>query len=173
MAQVTLKDGRVALIRQAVPDDAQAATDYVRTITSEKTYLLRDRVTWTIDEERKTIAAADGKDGVFIIAEISGRLCGMITFARGRWPKNAHVADLGITCLPDCRGVGLGTALMTMGIEWARSVGVKKLTLTVFATNDRAMALYLKMGFKEEARLKGQFNVDGKLVDAVHMALWL
>jgi hypothetical protein len=171
--QVRLKDGRPALIRQAVPDDAQAATDFVNVVTSEKKYLLRERATWTIEEERRTIAAADGKDSVFFVAEIGGRFGGMITLTRGRWPKNAHVAELAMSCLQDCRGVGLGTALLARGIEWARSVGVRKLTLEVFANNTRAMALYRKLGFTEEARLKEQFNVEGVLIDDVHMALWL
>lgn len=171
--QVRLKDGRLALIRQAVPDDAQAATNFVNIVTSEKKYLLRERATWTIDEERRTIAAADGKESVFFVAEIDGRLSGSINLARGRWPKNKHVAELAISCLPSCRGVGLGTALMTRGIEWARSVGVLKLTLQVFATNKRAIALYEKMGFEEEARLREHFRFDGKLFDNILMALWL
>jgi ribosomal protein S18 acetylase RimI-like enzyme len=171
--QVTLKDGRLATIRQAVPDDAQAATDFVNIVTGENKFLLRERVTWTIDEERQTLASADGQTRVFFVAVISGRLSGMHDITRGKWSKNAHVAELAISCLPDCRGVGLGTALLSKGIAWARSVAVRKLTLHALATNERAIGLYRKMGFVDEARLRGQYIIDGEPIDDLFMALWL
>jgi ribosomal protein S18 acetylase RimI-like enzyme len=173
ITRVPLKDGRTAIIRPAVPDDAGAITDYVNVIGAEGKYVLRERATWSIEEERRTLAAADGRQAAFFVAEISGHLSGLISLARGRWAKDAHQAGLAMSCLPDCREVGLGRALLVRGIAWARSAGVRKLTLEVFATNDRAIGLYRKMGFEEEARLRGQYLIDEKLVDEVLMALWL
>jgi ribosomal protein S18 acetylase RimI-like enzyme len=74
--------------------------------------------------------------------------------------------------LPAYRGMGVGTALTTRGIEWTRSVGARKLTLAVFSTNERAIGLYRKMGFQEEARLRDQFEIEGRPVDDVLRALW-
>lgn len=172
-SHIPLKDGRTATIRPAVPDDAESITEYVNLIGAEGRFVLRERATWSIDEERRTLAAADGRQSAFFVAEVSGRLSGLITLARGRWAKDAHVAEFGMSCLPECRGVGLGTALLVRGLQWARSVGVRKLTLEVFATNDRAIGLYRKMGFAEEARLKGQYLIDGEPVDEILMAIWL
>lgn len=171
--RVQLRDGRTAVIRQAVPDDAPAITEYVNIIGAEGRFVLRERATWTIDEERRTLAAADGQHAVFFVARIDGRLSGLINLTRGRWTKDAHLAEFGMSCLPDCRGIGLGTALLTRGMSWARSVGVRKLTLEVFGTNDRAIALYRKMGFSEEARLQGQYVIEGRPVEGVLMAAWL
>jgi RimJ/RimL family protein N-acetyltransferase len=168
-----LKDGRVATIRLAVPDDAAAITDFVNVVGREKRWVLRERATWTLEEERKTLGAADGTDSAFFVAEIDGRLCATLNVARGRWPKNAHVAEFGMACLPDCRGVGLGTALLRHALDWARSVGVQKVTLEVFASNEPALALYRKMGFEEEGRRRREFLVDGNLTDGVLMARWL
>ena len=170
---VILKDGRAAVIRPAVPDDASSITDYVDRIGAEKRFVLRERATWTLDQERATLAAADGRQAVFLVAEISGHLSGMIHIARGQWAKDAHLAELGMSCLPDCRRVGLGTALLSRGIEWGRTVGVTKLTLEVFASNEGAIALYRRAGFIEEARLKGQYVIDGQPVDSLLMAQWL
>jgi RimJ/RimL family protein N-acetyltransferase len=168
-----LKDGRTAVIRPAVPDDAAAITEFVNVIGAEGRFVLRERATWTLEEERRTLAAADGRHSIFFLAEISNRLSGMITLSRGRWAKDAHLAEFGMSCLPECRGIGLGAALLHRGIEWANSVGVRKLTLEVFATNDRAIALYRKTGFIEEARLRSQYMIEGKPVDGVLMAKWL
>src|SRR5579859_4499744 len=142
-----LKDGRSARIRQATSEDAESITDLVNVVSAERTLVLRERATWTIEEERRTLSAADGTGSVFFVGEIEGRVCGLINLARGRWVKDAHTADLGMSCLPEVRGIGLGAALLSRGIEWARSVGVRKLNLEVFATNTRAIALYRKMGF--------------------------
>ncbi|MDE2046596.1 MAG: GNAT family N-acetyltransferase, partial [Thermoplasmata archaeon] len=51
--------------------------------------------------------------------------------------------------------------------------GIRKLKLRVFATNQRAQKLYRALGFVEEARLRGEVIIEGRVVDDVLMALWL
>jgi ribosomal protein S18 acetylase RimI-like enzyme len=172
-AEAELEDGRVVVLRLAVPDDAAAITEFVNTVGREERFVLRERATWTLDEERETLGAADGKDSAFFVGEINGQLSGLLNIARGQWPKNRHVAEFGMACLPDCRGIGLGTALLTRALEWARSVGIRKVRLEVFASNVPAVSLYRKMGFEEEGRLHQEFLIDGNLVDGVLMARWL
>lgn len=168
-----LKDGRAATIRQAVPGDAEAITALVNLVGAEQKWTLRDRATWTMDQERATLAAADGTRSVFFLAEVGGRASGLLNIARGQWPKNEHVAELGMSCVPDCRRLGLGTALLETALRWARAVGVRKVSLEVFSTNDPAIRLYRKLGFEEEGRLPGEFVIQGQLVDGVRMARWL
>jgi putative acetyltransferase len=72
------------------------------------------------------------------------------------------------------RGRGVGSALVVGAIEWARKHGLHKLTLTVFAHNTAAIALYLKFGFVEEGRRVKQFRrANGELWDALEMGLLL
>jgi len=168
-----LKDGRIATLRRATPDDAEAITRFVDLIGSERRYVLRERATWTLEEERRTLSSADGRDAVFLIAEIDGQLSGLLNVARGRSPKNAHVAEFGMSCHPECRRIGLGTALLERALDWARSVGIRKMNLEVFASNSGAIALYRKMGFEEEGRRRGEFIIDGVPVDGILMARWL
>lgn len=168
-----LKDGRTAFLRAATPGDAEAITDLVNVVGAESQFTLRERATWTMEEERRTLATADARSRVFFVAEVDGHICGLINLARGQWKKDAHVAELGMSCLPGYRGLGLGSALLSRGIEWARAVGVRKLTLEVFATNEVAIALYRAKGFAEEARLRRQYEIDGKPTDSLLMVLWL
>jgi putative acetyltransferase len=53
--------------------------------------------------------------------------------------------------------------------RWAQ---VLRLELTVFADNDRAIALYRRFGFVEEGRHRGFAMRDGRYVDALAMARW-
>jgi RimJ/RimL family protein N-acetyltransferase len=168
-----LKDGRSARIRFAGPDDAAAITELVNEVGSERRHVLRERATWTLEEERATLATADGTYSVFLVVEVDGRLSGLLDIARGRWPKNAHVAELGMSCRAELRRHGIGTALLTEALEWARSVGVRKVNLEVFATNAPAIALYRSMGFEEEGRRHREFLIEGELVDGILMARWL
>lgn len=135
--------------------------------------MLRERATWTLDEERATLAAADGRAAAFFVAEIDGALCGLLSIGRGGWPKNAHVADFGMSCRADCRRIGLGTVLLERALDWARSAGVRKVKLEVFATNTAAIALYRKLGFAEEGRRRGEYLLGTEYVDGVLMARWL
>lgn len=170
---VRLKDGRVATVRLALPGDAAAITEFVNVVGAEKRFTLRERATWTLEEERATLAAADGSASAFFLAEVDGRLAGLLNIDRGRWPKNEHVAELGMACHPGTRRLGIGTALLRRAIDWARSVGIRKVTLEVFSSNTGAIALYQGMGFEEEARRRDEFLVEGRFVDGVLMARWL
>jgi len=72
------------------------------------------------------------------------------------------------------RGQGIGTRLVEHGTEWARQAGAHKLALEVWPHNDRAIALYKKMGFLEEGRLRRHYRRrSGELWDAVVMGLLL
>ena len=55
-------------------------------------------------------------------------------------------------------------------IEQARAVGLKLLTLSVYATNERARHVYQKLGFVETGRIPKKFFKDGKYVDEITMA---
>jgi RimJ/RimL family protein N-acetyltransferase len=170
---VSLRDGRTAVIRRARPEDAEAQIANFNAIGAERIYLMSERHPRTVDEVRAQYHDANPRSDLWLVAEVGGEVVGGGNFTRGRWSKNAHTADLGVAIRAEFRGQGLGDALMRSGIEWARSVGIRKLKLGVFATNERAIALYRKLGFVEEARLQGEVVLDGRPVDELLMALWL
>ena len=84
------------------------------------------------------------------------------------------VVSLGMAILDGHRERGLGTRLVAHGIEWAQEVGAHKVALEVWPDNERAVALYTKMGFVEEGRLRRHYHRrNGELWDAVVMGLQL
>ena len=56
-------------------------------------------------------------------------------------------------------------------MKWARGLGVVKLELTVFPHNAPAIALYRKLGFREEGILRRRYFIDGRYIDAMLMGL--
>lgn len=170
---VALKNGTTAVIRSAYPGDAAAWIENVNAIAAEQVYLMTERFDRTVGEIEDQFRDSDAHVELWLVAEVDGKPVGGADFRRGKWSKNAHTAELGIAVRKEWRGLGIGDALMRAGIEWARAVGIRKLRLGVFATNDRAVALYRKLGFVEEARLHHEVILDGTPVDEVFMTLWL
>jgi RimJ/RimL family protein N-acetyltransferase len=82
--------------------------------------------------------------------------------------------EIGMLVAADWRGRGVGTALLAAAIEWARTRGLHKLSLSVFPHNDGAIALYRKFGFVEEGRRRNHIRrASGELWDVIEMGLVL
>jgi ribosomal protein S18 acetylase RimI-like enzyme len=82
--------------------------------------------------------------------------------------------EIGMAVTRDWRGRGVGSALLASAVEWAREAGLHKLSLSVFAHNAAAIALYRKFGFVEEGRRVEQYRrSNGELWDAIDMGLRL
>jgi RimJ/RimL family protein N-acetyltransferase len=170
---VTLKDGRAALIRSVEAADAEALIAHVNEVGAEQVYIMTERLRLTVGEEEDMIRRLDPRRTLFLIALVDRKLVASADVERGRQTKNAHTASLGISVHRSVRGVGLGKAMMGDLLRWAKDEGVRKLTLSVFATNGSAITLYRELGFSEEGRLRGQVVLQGQPVDEVLMARWL
>ncbi len=69
----------------------------------------------------------------------------------------------------DWRDRGIGTALLQALMTWAEEHPlIEKVELSVFADNERAIHLYQKLGFLEEARRLRAFKLGpGQYVDEI------
>src|SRR6266513_5430486 len=61
-----------------------------------------------------------------------------------------HVGRLGMGLLAGYRGRGLGRQLVAQAVRAARQAGIERVELEVFASNERAIALYRALGFVTE-----------------------
>lgn len=85
----------------------------------------------------------------------------------------AHVGRLGMGVIREFRGQGIGHRLLDATINKARAIGLEKVELSVYASNEPAIGLYRKHGFIEEGRkLRGRF-IDDVYDDVLLLALML
>lgn len=85
--------------------------------------------------------------------------------------RRQHACSVGITVAKDWQGQGVGDLLMAALINWADNWGhVLRIELTVFADNERAIALYQRHGFEQEGHMKAYALRDGVYADAWAMA---
>lgn len=86
-----------------------------------------------------------------LVAEQAGRPLGLLhlTVATDFYQQqHAHVADLAVAA--EAEGQGIGRALLQYAEDWARNEGFPWLTLSVFAQNERARAVYERAGFQQD-----------------------
>jgi len=111
---------------------------------------------WNLDETLVAVAASEVVGSIHIDASGFG------------------FGEIGMAVAREWRGHGVGSALLAAAIDWARERGLHKLSLSVFAHNEAAIALYRKFGFVEEGRrVKHYRRASGELWDAIEMGLLL
>ncbi len=170
---VRLRDGRVVTFRPATVDDAQGVMENINSVGAEIEYIMTESVRTDVEREREWIRQYDGAGSVLFVAEADGTIVGQADAVMGRWPKETHVGTIGIAIRAAYRDAGLGRAMMERILEWMRVRGLKKASLAVFSTNERAIALYRRLGFEVEGVRKRQYRIRGEWVDDVMMGLWL
>lgn len=158
------------LVRPAVPADADALVALGRAVASEQElWLTYDR---SRGDERRNLRGVRRDPNVAVfVAEIPAGIAGRLSIARNQRPYSHHVAEVGLMVASNHRRRGIGSALMEEAFEWARASGITKVELEVFPHNEPAIALYRKLGFEEEGRLRGRYRIGGQEVDAVLMSI--
>lgn len=167
---------RGVVIREAVVADAEALIAFRQVITNEAD----NNIVWepgefnrTVEEEARLVDEVTASDNsIMLVAEVDGRIIGMLGCHGGKRRAHRHNAGLGVTLLKEYRGQGIGTLLMERVIEWAKGTGVlTRMELEVYPHNARAIHVYEKCGFVVEGVRRNAYLKSGKYTDAVLMAL--
>jgi putative acetyltransferase len=105
-----------------------------------------------------------------LVAVIDGKAIGMIFLAREE-NRRSHVGSIGMAVHDAYSGRGAGTALMAAVVDLADNwLNLKRLELSVYADNARAIALYERFGFEHEGLLRAYAWRNGQYADAATMA---
>ncbi len=154
--KIVLKDGRECLIRSPGAADVKAVlANFIKT-HGETEFLTTypDECTLTEEKEKNYL---EGKlvspREIELIAEVGGRTVATAGIdAVGRAEKLRHRASFGISVEKEYWGLGIGRFLTEACIACAREAGYLQLELEVVAANERAIALYESLGFREYGR---------------------
>jgi len=106
-------------------------------------------------------------------AFIDNELVGVMTITQEGAPKLRHRVNLfAVYVTPKVRGKRVGTALLQEVVEYTKQMPlVEKINLTVVSTNETAIKLYEKVGFKSFGLEHQAMKMNDSYVDEVYMSL--
>ncbi len=176
MKKYQTKDKSEFIIRKPVEADAANMIAYSKLVFASTDQLLNtvEEYTITIDSEKIWINNfLQNPNSIALVAELNNQIVGMLFFVSQTKKKNSHTGEFGVNVHPDFRSLGIGKALTEYLIDWAKAhAQIEKVSLQVFATNDKAIQLYNRLGFKEEGRFPKAIKQDnGVYADIIQMYL--
>lgn len=160
------------IIRHACAEDAPRLLELHRALDRESTYMLYN------PGERKTTLGGQARfidqlnatsNSSIWIAEHQGKIIGHLTVIGGTAERIRHRASIVIGIRQAHTGQGIGKNLISALEEWRPTAGITRLELTVMSHNFNAIALYHKVGFKQEGLKPMSLLVNGTYVDEIIM----
>ncbi len=101
-------------------------------------------------------------------------IIGQCEVVNSEWDAALHVGILGIIIKQKYRDLGIGRELIDIAIRESKKLNNKeKIILSCFSSNQRALYLYKKIGFKLIGTRKKQFHMDTQYYDEILMELWI
>jgi L-amino acid N-acyltransferase YncA len=152
---LTLKDGGKVVVRALEPAGAAALLAFYRSLPDDERRFLRDDVTKPEWLDR-FVAAVQRDEVVSLVAERDGAVVGEASLYRALHGWTAHVGEIRVTVSPKLRRSGLGSVLARDIVKVAIGCGVEKMVAQFVENQAAAVRLFEKLGFRQEAVLRGQ-----------------
>lgn len=152
--------------------ESAATTDQILTLPEEFPSTVAE-------EERFLVGMIDHPNRLMLLAATENsdapELIGVLGLHQPDRRRVQHVVTLGITIGTLWRGRGVGRAMLSHALDWTgQHPAIEKVHLEVHDTNAAGRALYTRLGFEEEGRLRGQIQVTpGHYADLIQMGRWV
>lgn len=161
------------LIRSAIEEDAKQLSEVRLQIDGETENLDREKGEAYIDDagfKRIIKEDTDSVSNLFLVAEVNGEIVGFSRCEGNKLKRTSHKVEFGVCVLQKYWGYGIGKNFLIESINWADSHGIKKITLNVLETNEKAKSLYERYGFEVEGILKNDKVLsDGNYYNTILM----
>lgn len=154
--EMILKNGRRCIMRTPRREDGAALLEYMLTLNGETEFVLSypDEFGFTAEHEGDFLESLAISPGNLMLACFDGERCvGNAQISFNNLCKLKHRSSVAVGVLKEYWGQGIATSMLELLIEVARNrAGVEVVGLEYIEGNDRARALYEKLGFVESYR---------------------
>ena len=167
----TASDGRRWTLRPGRPTDGRALARLFAEVRAEGRWLIT--TPGAVSEPSEAFWIGElirGSEHLALVAEADGEVIGNVLVSVDRGRATEHIGVLSICVAAAWRDVGIGSELVAGAQAWARERGLRKVSLGVFPDNDRAIAVYEKLGFVREGLRRMQYRSGDEYRDEVLMA---
>ncbi|TQR19118.1 GNAT family N-acetyltransferase [Psychrobacillus vulpis] len=160
-------------VRSAIVEDAMVLSELRLQIDGETENLDREKGEAFIDIpgfEQIIKTDSENPKNLFLVAVVQERIIGFSRCEGNHLIRFSHKIEFGVCVLKEYWGYSIGKNLLKESILWADTSGIKKITLNVLETNDKAIKLYEKLGFEIEGILrKDKLLSDGNYYNTLMM----
>lgn len=145
-------------IRMADGYDATAVIDLLKQLRIESDFLAVDDNLDDLTEDQEAMQInllnSSGRNLV-LIAKINTETIGIVSITE--LDDSPNEGELGVAVLNKYQNMGLGTALIDSAIDWYQNYSLlEQLSLEVFNENQKALKLYLALGFEVVSQNKSK-----------------
>lgn len=154
-------------IRHAEPEDVDQINEIYQTVFDRMNGLPYA----SLADARKRFENRS-KNVYTLVAEKDKKVVGVFSLYTNDWHRQKHCAKFGIYVSKDYQHQGIGYELLKAGIDFCFNwLNIVRLELEVNSDNEKAIALYKKLGFEKEGVLRKVLFQDGKYIDNWIMSL--
>jgi len=143
--------------------DAKEIIQFLKVVQGETDFLAKGKEDVSIakkQEEKFINNINQSQKSLFLIVRYKDKIVATLTITSDKTPRTSHKAEFGMAVLKKCWGIGIGTNLINLMLEFAKKVGLVRIELKVDADNVRAINLYKKFDFKIEGKLESYKMTD-------------
>jgi RimJ/RimL family protein N-acetyltransferase len=169
-------DGRKVVLRALRWEDLDDLLEMINSLVEEKANITLDQKVsreTEIDWLSRALSRQERNEVLYVAAEVEGNVVANSEISRRPNTCERHVGVIGIAIKKGFRDMGIGTMMTKSLVEQGRTMGLRVLTLGVFANNERAIHVYKKVGFVESGRITQKFFKDGQYIDEIVMTMLL
>ena len=160
-------------IRPARQEDLTGIVGAIRQVAEEKTYIEAESVADEIDHQDALLRHNEIESRMFFVATVEDEVVGWVHLHAPELEKLSHTAELTVGVLEEYRGHGIGSHLLSRGLEWAGANGYERVYQSVPSSNEDAIAFLEGHDWETEAVREDHYKLNGHYVDEVMMALVL
>ena len=156
---IVLRDGGTAHVRPIRPNDAPAVRAMFENLGPESRYFRFFKVKKGLtDSELEHFTDVDYRDRMALVAEIGGEMVALASYDRESDDEHAEVA---FAVVDSHQGRGLGTKLLELLTNHARTHGVNRFRALVLGENNQMMRLFRNSGYELSRTIEdGVYTVD-------------
>ena len=162
-------------IRPATIDDVKDIFEFVKIIAVTETNnvisLPEEFSSALADQEKWIRYYSENENALLLVAETEGKIVGVLDFKTHPKIRMSHSGEFGISILPEYQNQKIGSEMIEFLLQWSTTrPKIKKINLSVFHPNARAIHVYKKLGFEiEGVQMKAVQISDGEFIDLVMM----
>jgi len=160
-------------VRPARQKDLTGIVGAMRQVVERGTYIVAETVAQELDHQEALLRHNEIESRMFFVATVNDEVVGWVHINAPELEKLHHTAELTVGVVDEYRGRGLGSHLLSRGLEWAGKNGYEKVYQSVPATNDAAVEFLETHGWETEAVREDHYKIDGEYVDEMMLAVEL